>query len=238
MLNAFGEGSLGTVPCLSSCWSTTIQKSSSRSGRCLKQKAIAFLSVPDGKVAVATAMQQRPDLIVTDWIMPRVDGVAFCRWLKSRPATDSIPVVMLSAALLPLPAEPPWNVFLSKPVSIERLLGVIVSLLDERIRLFGPFTPARNEPPVTDARAPQRTHPNSRTNALLAQYLGEVLTRSRFDRQPSKSHSPFSRKSDAGYCAFSGHEHRRRLSSAVPFDSGYRAATREATPRHTVQRFS
>jgi CheY-like chemotaxis protein len=128
----------------------------------LEGEGYRVLSAPDGKVAVATAMQQRPDLIVTDWIMPRVDGVAFCRWLKSRPATDSIPVVMLSAALLPVP------VFLSKPVSIERLLGVIVSRLDERVRLFGPFTPARNEPPVTDARVPQRTHPNEQQDQRLA----------------------------------------------------------------------
>ncbi|SIT35912.1 Response regulator receiver protein (modular protein) [Paraburkholderia piptadeniae] len=126
----------------------------------LEGEGYRVLSAPDGKIAVATAMQQRPDLIVTDWIMPRVDGVAFCRWLKSRPATDSIPVVMLSAALLPLPAEPPWNVFLRKPVSTERLLEVVASCLDERVRLFGPFTPARNESPVTAASVPQRTLPN------------------------------------------------------------------------------
>ncbi|MEM5383674.1 response regulator [Paraburkholderia phymatum] len=136
----------------------------------LEGEGYRVLSAPDGKVAVATTMQQRPDLIVTDWIMPRVDGVAFCRWLKSRPATNSIPVVMLSAAVLPLAPEPPWNVFLRKPVSTECLLGAIASLLDERVRLFGRFgqsTPAWNEPPVTDARVPQRTHTNEQQDPCL-----------------------------------------------------------------------
>ncbi|TCG03264.1 hypothetical protein BZM27_49795 [Paraburkholderia steynii] len=47
---------------------------------------------------------EHPDLIVTDWMMPVVDGVAFCRRLKENRATASIPVVMLGAALPPLPA--------------------------------------------------------------------------------------------------------------------------------------
>lgn len=126
----------------------------------LEGEGYRVLSAPDGKVAAAMTMQRLPDLIVTDWIMPRVDGVALCRWLKSRPVTNGIPIVMLSAALLPLPAQPPWNVFLRKAVSTERLLEVIAGCLDERVRLFGRFTPARNEPPMTSASMPQRAHPN------------------------------------------------------------------------------
>ncbi|MEM5383677.1 response regulator [Paraburkholderia phymatum] len=121
------------------------------------------LTAPDGEVAAAIiddAMSRLPDLIVTDRMMPHVDGVALCRWLKADPATASIPVVMLSAALLPLPSEPLWNVFLRKPISIARLLEVVASLLDERAKLSGRFTHSMNEPPVTGAGVPQHTHPN------------------------------------------------------------------------------
>jgi hypothetical protein len=43
-------------------------------------------------------------------MMSRVDGVELCRRLKGDTATALIPVVMLSAALPPVPAEPPWDV--------------------------------------------------------------------------------------------------------------------------------
>lgn len=40
----------------------------------------------------------RPDVIVTDVIMPKMDGIALCRFVKNHPATARIPVVMFSSA--------------------------------------------------------------------------------------------------------------------------------------------
>ncbi|WP_244196599.1 response regulator [Paraburkholderia hospita] len=45
------------------------------------------LTAPDGQVAFAAAAIERPSLIVTDWMMPRVDGVELCRRLKGDSAT-------------------------------------------------------------------------------------------------------------------------------------------------------
>jgi CheY-like chemotaxis protein len=67
---------------------------------------------------------------VTDWMMPRVDGVELCRRLKGDTATADIPVVMLSAALPPEPEEPLWDVLLRKPAPIGRLITAIHGLLD------------------------------------------------------------------------------------------------------------
>ena len=38
-----------------------------------------------------------PDVIVLDWMMPRLSGIEVCRQLKVRPETREIPVIMLSA---------------------------------------------------------------------------------------------------------------------------------------------
>jgi DNA-binding response OmpR family regulator len=36
----------------------------------------------NGEIALATAVTQKPSLTVTDWMMPRIDGVELCRRLK------------------------------------------------------------------------------------------------------------------------------------------------------------
>lgn len=54
-------------------------------------------SVPDGRAALAAAQARRPDLVLTDVMMPHMDGFQLLRELKADPATRSIPVVMLSA---------------------------------------------------------------------------------------------------------------------------------------------
>lgn len=51
----------------------------------------------DGQEALELAQRDPPDLILLDAKMPRLDGYETCRQLKSRPETQHIPVVMLSA---------------------------------------------------------------------------------------------------------------------------------------------
>ena len=51
----------------------------------------------DGEEALLLVEEDRPDIIVLDWMMPNLSGVEVCRRLKTRPNTRSIPVIMLSA---------------------------------------------------------------------------------------------------------------------------------------------
>ena len=90
------------------------------------------LTALDGKAAESVTEVDQPDLIVTDWMMPGVDGVALCRWLKADIATADIPVVLLSAAQPPGPGERLWDVLLRKPTPIARLTEVIACLLKTR----------------------------------------------------------------------------------------------------------
>jgi CheY-like chemotaxis protein len=55
------------------------------------------LEAEDGESALAIVQEKRPDLILLDILMPKVDGWQVCRMLKANPKTKSIPVVMLSA---------------------------------------------------------------------------------------------------------------------------------------------
>ncbi len=50
----------------------------------------------DGAQAVATAREAKPDLILLDVVMPEMDGFKVCRTLKADPATNKIPVVLVT----------------------------------------------------------------------------------------------------------------------------------------------
>ena len=54
-------------------------------------------TVADGEAALAAARVQRPDLVLADVMMPRLDGLGLLRALRARPATENVPVILLSA---------------------------------------------------------------------------------------------------------------------------------------------
>jgi PAS domain S-box-containing protein len=54
-------------------------------------------AVADGESALAAAFERPPDLILTDVMMPRLDGFGLLRRLRADPRTRSLPVIMLSA---------------------------------------------------------------------------------------------------------------------------------------------
>lgn len=51
----------------------------------------------DGEEALALVRRLRPELVLLDVMMPRLNGYAVCQAIKSDPATRAIPVIMLSA---------------------------------------------------------------------------------------------------------------------------------------------
>src|SRR3954452_20452990 len=50
-----------------------------------------------GRDALALAEERRPDVILSDVMMPYLDGIALCRALRRRPGTRRVPVLLMSA---------------------------------------------------------------------------------------------------------------------------------------------
>lgn len=63
----------------------------------LEAEGFAVSRAQDGEEALLLVDEDLPDIIVLDWMMPRLSGIEVCRRLKIRPETRSIPVIMLSA---------------------------------------------------------------------------------------------------------------------------------------------
>ena len=51
----------------------------------------------DGEEALTQIDEQLPDLIVLDWMLPKVSGIEVCRRLRGRAATRNVPIIMLTA---------------------------------------------------------------------------------------------------------------------------------------------
>lgn len=77
----------------------------------------------DGVEALAQLQGWSPQIIVTDWMMPRMGGEQLLRRLHAVPACRGTPVIVMSA--LSLAAHPAVAAFLRKPFSAGRLLELI-----------------------------------------------------------------------------------------------------------------
>ncbi len=91
----------------------------------------------DSEVAFDRIKQQQPDLVITDFLMPGLDGIDLCRQLKTDPETSAIPVLILTAIAGDDPKlrhNEKWgpDFFLAKPFHPQKLRDTIRDLLANR----------------------------------------------------------------------------------------------------------
>ena len=63
----------------------------------LRKEGYDVLTASDGERALALARRERPDLIVLDLMLPKVDGLEVCRQLRQSQTLRSVPIMMLTA---------------------------------------------------------------------------------------------------------------------------------------------
>jgi DNA-binding response OmpR family regulator len=102
--------------------------------RVLQGSGYRVMAAPDGEAGIVAASTQRPDLIILDVMMPRLNGFQTCRRLKSDPATANCPVLILTAK--DQPADEFWatevgaDAFLNKPIDLPVLLETVRTLTE------------------------------------------------------------------------------------------------------------
>ena len=94
------------------------------------------LTAEDGENGCAMALSERPDIILMDLEMPRVDGWEATRRLKDDPRTRDIPIIALSAHALAGEREKALaagcDEFDTKPIEFERLVATLRRVLAAR----------------------------------------------------------------------------------------------------------
>jgi two-component system phosphate regulon response regulator PhoB len=63
----------------------------------LESEGFDVVVADNGEDALLLVQEEQPDLVVLDWMLPKVSGIEVCRQVKADPATRNIPIIMLSA---------------------------------------------------------------------------------------------------------------------------------------------
>lgn len=95
----------------------------------LSESGYAVLQAGHGEQAMQLAREAEPDLIVSDLMMPVLDGIAMCKQLKADITTAHIPVIVMSAGPRPRGLDGLVEGFVAKPFELEQFLSVVAGCL-------------------------------------------------------------------------------------------------------------
>jgi two-component system alkaline phosphatase synthesis response regulator PhoP len=102
----------------------------------MKREGFEVAVAGDGERALQAMAEQRPDLVILDVMMPRLNGFEVCQRIRAQPAWRGVPVLMLTAKGhetdlkkgLALGAD----AYVTKPFSTRELVAEIRRLLEAR----------------------------------------------------------------------------------------------------------
>jgi CheY-like chemotaxis protein len=111
----------------------------------LRYKGYLVITARNGQEALEVLKKQKPALVITDILMPKLDGYAFVYQMRTNPETNDIPVIFLSATYVtPEDRNFAMNLgaarFIEKPIDTEEFLLTVAELITS-----GPVAPP--EPP-------------------------------------------------------------------------------------------
>ena len=143
--------------------------------RTILQGRYRLLEAKDGKLGLEVAREYVPDLIVSDVMMPVMNGLEFCQQVKGDVISSHIPVILLTARALSQHQIEGYqsgaDAYITKPFSQELLLVRIDNLLHSRHQLRDLWSSrsieAENKPEET---APNDTKENQIENAFIARF--------------------------------------------------------------------
>ncbi len=96
----------------------------------LQQAGFAVDFATDGVMALERARARRPAVIITEILVPKLDGLALCKQLKGDPATSGVAVLIFSIlAAAQRAKEAGADAFLTKPLAEHRLVETVQQLL-------------------------------------------------------------------------------------------------------------
>ncbi|GEM_PF-204270 len=101
----------------------------------LRNAGHTVLCAVDAETGLTLARTERPDLVLMDFQLPGMDGLAATALLKQDPATATIPVIALTAqAITPEPGQTACDAYIAKPLRYQELYAAIARLVGKDAR--------------------------------------------------------------------------------------------------------
>jgi len=110
-----------------------------------KHTSYGVVTARNGEEGVQKAVAEKPDLILMDVVMPKMDGFAACREIRRQEGLKSVPIVMVTSRGEPANVETGYqsgcNAYLTKPICANELLEMVQMLLGYDGNVSEPSTP-------------------------------------------------------------------------------------------------
>jgi len=87
----------------------------------------------DGKNALKVIDELVPDIIISDYMMPLMNGAELCTTIKKDPRWEAIPFILQSAAFHAKDINAPYDLLLQKPVTFNVLLTEVIRLTAHKL---------------------------------------------------------------------------------------------------------
>lgn len=133
-----------------------------------------LLTATDGEEALVTAREHRPDLILLDVMMPKVDGIEVCRRLKADPSLPFMPIIMVTAKAdskdIVVGLEAGADEYLTKPVDQAALVARVKSML----RIKALHDTVQEQAARLEAQSAQLSHWNRTLEQRVTEQLAEL----------------------------------------------------------------
>ncbi|WP_407316258.1 response regulator [Pseudomonas sp. nanlin1] len=97
----------------------------------LEDEGYMVVTASNGMKALEVLDRERPELIITDFMMPVMDGLEFAKTVRERPAFSALPILLMSGAQADIGHQRP-DLFIGvfeKPFDIERVIGRVKQIL-------------------------------------------------------------------------------------------------------------
>ena len=99
----------------------------------LEKQGFRVEEATDGQEALLRVSENKPELVLLDWMLPTLSGIEVCRQIRRRPATRDLPVIMVTARTEDQDAVRALDIgaddYITKPFAVEALLARIRALL-------------------------------------------------------------------------------------------------------------
>ena len=132
----------------------------------------------DGERAWTLLRESNPDVVVLDWVMQGMSGIALAKMIRTNPMAPNpfVPVIMLSGygslEHVEQARDAGVNEFLAKPVSVKAILSRLISVIEHPrpyVRTKGYFGPCRRRHARDEYRGPERRSNDNATAIDTAQ---------------------------------------------------------------------